>query len=165
MKNSMRQINSFIKIRVKQFFAYGRLGNYRGFNLVELMIVVAIVGILAAVSIPLYQAFIQKSRVKALVYPGLHIIETNVALFYAMSGTLPKPSELPTMWAEADTTYFNVSLPGGVLVLNIDSPATTSKLFKLDGMDLILTPVTTDYKVSSWEMTGELAYKLGINND
>ena len=145
----MRQINSFIKIRVKQFFAYGRLGNYQGFNLVELMIVVAIVGILAAVSIPLYQAFIQKSRVKSLVYPGLHIIETNVALYYGMSGTLPGPSHLPARWAEADTRYFNVSLPGGSLLLTIDAPGRTSKLHALNRMDLVLTPVTTGLKIST----------------
>ena len=59
MKNGMRHINSYIKIQVKQFFAFGRLGNHQGFNLVELMIVVAIVGILASVSIPLYLGYIQ----------------------------------------------------------------------------------------------------------
>ena len=137
----------------------------KGFTLVELMIVVAIVGILAAVGVPLYISYVQKARVKSLVYPGLHIIESNVALHYAMSGTLPGSSLLPTMWAEADTTYFNVSLPGGALVLTIDSPSTTSKLFKLHGMDLILTPVATNFLISSWVLTGELAYKLGINDD
>ena len=165
MKNSMQHINSYIKIRVKQFFAFGRLENHQGFNLVELMIVVAIVGILAAVSIPLYQGFIQKSRVKALVYPGLHIIESNVALYYAMSGTLPGPSHLPAMWAEADTRYFNVSLPGGSLLLTIDAPGRTSKLHTLDNMDLVLTPVTTGLRISSWELSGELARKLGINTE
>ena len=88
-----------------------------------------------------------------------------MALYYAMSGTLPGPSLLPMMWAEADTTYFNVSLPGGGLLIIIDSPSTTSKLYKLNGMDLILTPVATNFKISGWELTGELAYKLGINTE
>ncbi len=69
------------------------------------------------------------------------------------------------MWAEADTWYFNVSLPGSAVVITIDSPAKTSKLFKLNGMDLILTPVATNFKISGWELTGELAYKLGINTE
>ena len=128
------------------------------------MIVVAIVGILAAVGAPLYINYIQKARVKSLVYPGLHIIESNVALYYAMRGTMPGAVLLPTLTAEADTTYFHVTLPGGPLVITIDSPNSTSKLFKLHGMDLILTPVATSYKISSWKLTGELAYKLGIED-
>ncbi|MBW2467311.1 MAG: prepilin-type N-terminal cleavage/methylation domain-containing protein [Deltaproteobacteria bacterium] len=138
------------------------LRNSKGFNLIELMVVVLIVGILAAVSIPLYIGYIQKSRVKSLVYPGLHIIETNIGLYYAMNGILPDSSLLPSMMRDADTDYFNVSLSGGALVITIDSSEPDSKLSKFDGMDLILTPVTAGLKVSSWELSGELAEQLGI---
>ena len=43
------------------------------------MIVVAIIGILAAVAVPYYQRYIQKSRLTSLVLPGMHAIQTNVA--------------------------------------------------------------------------------------
>ena len=160
-----RQRDSVSRSLYRETRIYGLLRNSNGFNLIELMIVVLIVGILAAVSIPLYIGYIQKSRVKSLVYPGLHIIETNIGLYYAMNGILPDSSLLPSMMREADTTYFNVSLTSSSLVITIDSPGSGSKLSKFDGMDLVLNPVTTGLKVSSWELSGELADRLGIASD
>ncbi|MFC1837836.1 prepilin-type N-terminal cleavage/methylation domain-containing protein [Thermodesulfobacteriota bacterium] len=138
--------------------------NPKGFNLVELMIVVAIVGILAAVAIPLYIGYIQKSRVRALVYPGLHVIESNIALYYATKGQLPPASMLPSLSVEADTTYFHADITSNTLKITIDSPPSRPLLSKMHDMPMYLTPSTSGFKITTWQISGTLATYLGIQN-
>ena len=68
----------------------------QGFTLIELMIVVAIIGILAAVAIPAYQDYIARSQASegATLLGGL---KTPVAEYYLSNGTVPEISELGTV--------------------------------------------------------------------
>lgn len=78
--------------------------NQQGFTLIELMIVVAIIGILAAIAIPAYQDYVAKSQ--AAEAPTLVSgVKTPVELYVSTHGQFPTTAELNDLGTRLEGTY------------------------------------------------------------
>ena len=63
----------------------------RGFTLIELMIVVAIVGVLAAIAIPAYRDYVKRARMSE-VLSAISAISMGASEYYSVLGFFPAPS-------------------------------------------------------------------------
>ncbi len=60
----------------------------KAFTLIELMVVVAIIGVLAAIAIPAYQDYVMRAKVTELINAA-GLCKTSLAEFYQTKATMP----------------------------------------------------------------------------
>lgn len=96
--------------------------NLKGFTLIELMIVVAIIGILAAIAIPKFADLIKKSK-EGATKGSLGALRSALTIYYGeQEGTYPNP--LPGSGAANQTTLVFSDSKGPFLTKYLDKMPT-----------------------------------------
>lgn len=93
----------------------------KGFSLVELMIVVAVIGVLTAVALPAYQNFVKKSEAGAAL-ATLNALKTNVEDHISGQGTFPDGSTGLTNIGTTSTAFVYGTLATTKATAAADAP-------------------------------------------
>lgn len=113
----------------------------KGFTLIELMIVVAIIGILAAIALPAYQDYTRRAKVSEVILAA-SACRTIITEVFQSATTTPIAGAWGCESASPTTKYVQsiATSNAGVITVSAQNILPTD----IDGQSITLTPYATD---------------------
>lgn len=130
----------------------------KGFTLIELMIVIAIVAILVALAVPAYQTFSVRAKVAECISASAPY-KTSISEFRQTTGQYPGNMEEAGIYTGNQASqycryfmYNNVRAANGDFAVEVDMQAIAPTM-SLPSMQLIMSPVVSSSGAIDWHCT------------
>ncbi|KAA3621867.1 MAG: prepilin-type N-terminal cleavage/methylation domain-containing protein [Proteobacteria bacterium] len=132
-------------------------GGQQGFTLIELMIVVAIIGILASIAIPAYQNYTIRARVSEAASVATSV-KTAIGLNVSENGSLPADLDALSAYVATSTTAYttkyvsSLSVAAGVITVTMND---IDELGEAGGQTVTMIPdFATGVAALDWRISG-----------